>query len=79
MMYHKARSLKVGFSVSKKHGKSVERNRIKRLMRASFQRLKGRVKPCYYIVFLPKVAESYTFDSFYEDMASMLEKEGMLI
>lgn len=78
MLYHRSRALKVGISVSKKHGKSVVRNRIKRLIRAAFIRLKGQIKPCYNIVFLPRVKDSYSFDVFFEDMKKMLGKEGML-
>ena len=77
MIYHRARGLKVGYSVSKKHGKSVIRNRIKRLLRASFNSLKKDIQPCYYIIFLPRVKESYSYSVFYKDMKYLLEKEGI--
>ena len=78
LIYHKSRGLKVGYSVSKKHGKSVVRNRIKRLLRASFNNFKKDVDPCYYIIFLPRVKESYSYDVFFRDMKYLLEKEGII-
>ena len=68
----------MGYSVSKKHGKSVVRNRIKRLLRASFNTLKNDIKPNYYIIFLPRVKENYSFAIFKRDMKYLLEKEGIL-
>lgn len=42
--------LRLGITVSKKVGKSVQRNRVKRLIRESFRRLRTRVKVGYDIV-----------------------------
>ncbi|MBO7377518.1 MAG: ribonuclease P protein component [Clostridia bacterium] len=78
LIYHKSRELKVGYSVSKKHGKSVVRNRIKRLLRASFNNLFKSVDPCYMIIFLPRVKDSYGYDVFLKDMKYLLEKEGII-
>ena len=78
VIYHKSRVLKVGYSVSKKHGKSVVRNRIKRLLRASFNALKKDIKPGYLIIFLPKVRENYSFHTLSRDMRYLLQKEGIL-
>ena len=77
IIYHKSRSLKVGYSVSKKHGKSVVRNRIKRLLRASFNAVKKDIKPCYYMIFLPRVKENYSYATFVRDVNYLLEKEGI--
>lgn len=77
VIYHKARGLKVGYSVSKKHGKSVLRNRIKRLLRASFNTIKKDVKTGYFIIFLPRVKENYSYKAFLKDMTYLLEKEGI--
>lgn len=79
VIYHKARGLKVGFSVSKKHGKSVERNRIKRLLRASFNAVKNDINNGYLIIFLPRVKEKYSYHTFLKDMNYLLEKEGIKV
>lgn len=42
--------LRLGITVSKKVGKSVQRNRVKRLIRESFRQLRTRVKVGYDIV-----------------------------
>lgn len=77
LIYHKSRSLKVGYSVSKKHGKSVLRNRIKRLLRASFNAVKGDINKSVHIIFLPRVKETYSFAVFERDMRYLLSKEGL--
>lgn len=78
MIYHKSRELKIGYSVSKKHGKSVQRNRIKRLLRAAFNTLKKDIDKKVYIVIVPSVRESYKYDVFLNDMKYLFEKEGLI-
>ena len=78
MIYHKSRELKIGYSVSKKHGKSVQRNRIKRLLRAAFNTFKNDINKNVYIVILPSVRENYSYDVFLNDMKFLFEKEGLL-
>lgn len=58
----------MGIALSKKHGKAVKRNRIKRLIRAAFQTNADKLKGCYSMVILPKVCDEYS----YADMEASL-------
>jgi len=77
MLYISSSSLKVGYSLSKKHGKAVTRNRIKRQLRAAFRTIKPQVKCNYHIVFLPKVMNDYSYKVFLRDMKYLLSKEKL--
>jgi ribonuclease P protein component len=78
MIYSPAISLKMGISVSKKHGGSVQRNRLKRLIRAAFYDLSKNINGNFNIVFIPKADFNHTYNNLKESIYKMLSKEGLL-
>lgn len=52
----------MGIAVSKKHGKAVTRNRIKRLVRSAFADSCERLERNYSIIVLPRIADEYSYD-----------------
>jgi len=70
---------KVGFSVSKKIGNAVVRNKVKRRLKDSFGRYMPLVKTGYYVVFATKkpIAEA-TFAQIHSEVGYLLNKAGLL-
>lgn len=69
----------MGFSVSKKVGKSVVRNRIKRRLRAACRGYLPQIERGYLVVF---VARGAAADADYREldaaMAALLQRSGLL-
>ncbi len=77
MIYGKANMLTMGISVGKRHGKSVKRNRIKRLIREAFRAENNALNGKYRILFIPKVQDEYSFHTFQRDIRWIIKKEKL--
>lgn len=79
MLYAKGKSMQVGFSVSKKVGNAVTRNKIKRRLRECFRPYLGDVKNGLYVVVARPSAAGATFQSLQRDTLYLLKKHGALL
>lgn len=72
--------LKVGFSVSKKLGNSVERNRIKRRMKEAFFSLLDSVSHNCLLVFTPRErAKDSDYRQLLFSITKLLTRAGLMI
>ena len=77
VIYRPCEKMTMGISVGKKHGKSVQRNRIKRLLREAFRAVQGEMNGTYSIVLIPKVCEEYSVKNFERHLQCMIKKEKL--
>ena len=70
----------IGIAVSKKIGKAVKRNRIKRLIRESYRLQKNELKKSYNIVFLWNKNQENNCKclEIQEDMKKLFKRAGLL-
>lgn len=76
MLHAKGKGLKVGFSVSKKVGNAVTRNKVKRRLRECFRPYLGDVKNGLYVIVARPSAAQATFQSLQRDVRYLLRKHG---
>ena len=74
----KGRGLQVGFSVSKKVGNAVTRNKVKRRLRECFRPHLGDVKNGLYVIVARPSAAEAAFDTLQRDVQYLLKKQGAL-
>ena len=77
IIYRPSKKMTMGISVGKRHGKSVARNRIKRLLREAFRATQKEIKGAYHIVLIPKVADEYSLHTFERHLQCMIKKENL--
>ena len=77
IVYQKAEKTCMGISIGKKHGKSVQRNRIKRLIREAFRQTLSEMQGSYAIVIIPKISETYSYETFKQHLQWIIKKEHL--
>lgn len=64
----------MGIALSKKHGKSVQRNRLKRLIRAAYDKNVSILNANYSVIVLPKAGEEFTFSQVEKGIVTCFKK-----
>ncbi len=77
VIYQPSKQMRMGISVGKRHGKSVERNRIKRLLREAFRLTQGEMQGVYSFILIPKVQETYSFHEYKKHLQWIIKKEKL--
>ena len=78
MLYVRSHTLKVGFSVGKKLGCAVARNRVKRRLRAAVVPLLPRMKPGLYVFIARQPAATADFEKLRGSMQYLLRRQNLL-
>lgn len=78
LLFAKSRELRVGFSVSRKVGKAVTRNKVKRRLRECFRPFLGDVKTGLYVVVARPTAAKAAFRDLQKDLRYLLRKQEAL-
>ena len=78
IVYSASKQVEMAVCVGKKFGKSVQRNRLKRLLRAAFCAYADKILSPAAFLLLPKQAEDYSYSLFVRDIGKILKKEHLI-
>ena len=79
MLAAPGRELKVGFSVSRKVGNAVTRNKVKRRLRECFRPYLGDVKNGLYVFVARPAAAEAAFETLKKDVTYLLRKQNAFL
>lgn len=77
LIYIPSGEMYMGIAVSKKHGKAVVRNRIKRLLREVFRKNSHILNRNYSVILMPKTADEYSYKTFEKSVVSCFKKVNL--
>ena len=78
LVHSPSKQVEMAVCVGKKYGKSVQRNRLKRLLRAAFSAYADKIVTPVSVLLLPKQADEYSFSLFTRDIGKILKKEHLI-
>lgn len=64
----------MGIALSKKHGKAVQRNRIKRVIRAAYSNNVSLLSAAYSVIILPKAGEEIKYRDVEKDIIGCFKR-----
>lgn len=74
MLYTPSACQYMGIALSKRHGGAVKRNRLKRLVRAAYDKNVCLLASPYSIIVLPKVKQSYSYSEIEKSVISCIKR-----
>ncbi len=78
LLHARGAGLKVGFSISRKIGNAVVRNKVKRRLRECFRPFLGQVKAGWYVVVARPGAAQAEYQDLARGLAYLLKKQSLL-